>query len=185
MYLIVGLGNPGPKYSNTRHNVGFMAIHSLADSLNINSTSNKFKAIIGQGRIANQKVILAQPLTYMNNSGESVRMIVDYYNIPLENVIIIYDDLDLPTGKIRVKEKGSAGGHNGLRSIIKLLGTNQIPRVRVGIGSPQGKIQVIDYVLGRLSNEEEGLIDKSLADIYNIIKEIIENGYQSAMNRFN
>ncbi|MFP4662347.1 MAG: aminoacyl-tRNA hydrolase [Halanaerobiales bacterium] len=185
MFLIVGLGNPGPKYKNTRHNVGFKAIYTLAEELNINSTSNKFKAIVGQGRINNEKVLLAQPLTYMNNSGESVRLIIDYYKIPLEHIVIIYDDLDLPTGKIRVKENGSAGGHNGLKSIINNLGTQEIPRIRIGIDSPQGRISVIDYVLGHFSTEEKKVIDESLDKIYDIVKEIIINGYQTAMNKYN
>ncbi len=185
MFLIVGLGNPGQKYKNTRHNVGFMAVDVLAKKLNITSTSNKFKAIIGQGRIGNEKVLLAQPLTFMNNSGESVRLIVDYYKIPLENIVIIYDDLDLPTVSIRIKEKGSAGGHNGLRSIIKMLGTQDIPRIRIGIDSPQGRISVIDYVLGHFNEEENRVIEESLGDINSIVEEIISKGYQSAMNRFN
>ena len=185
MFLVVGLGNPGTKYANTRHNVGFMAIHTLAKDLNINSTTNKFKAILGQSRIGKEKVLLLQPLTYMNNSGESVRLIVDYYKIPVEKVVIIYDDLDLPTGKVRIKKKGSAGGHNGLRSVIKMLGTKEIPRIRIGIDSPQEKISVIDYVLGSFSEEEGNIIRKSLDNVFDIIKEIIDNGYQSAMNRFN
>ncbi len=185
MFLVVGLGNPGQKYKNTRHNVGFRAVDVLAKDLNINSTSNKFKALIGQGRIGNEKVLLAQPLTFMNNSGESVRLIVDYYNIPLENVIIVYDDLDLPTGSIRIKEKGSAGGHNGLRSIMNMLGTQEIPRIRIGIDSPEGRISVIDYVLGHFNEVENQSIEESLDDISSIVKEIITKGYQSAMNRFN
>ncbi len=185
MFLIVGLGNPGQKYQNTRHNVGFMAINVLAKDLNINSTSNKFKAILGQGRLGNEKVLLAQPLTFMNNSGESVRLIVDYYNIPLENIIVIYDDLDLPTASIRIKEKGSAGGHNGLRSIMKMLGSQEIPRIRIGIDSPEGRISVIDYVLGHFNEEEIQSIEESLDDISSIVEEIITKGYQSAMNRFN
>ncbi len=185
MFLIVGLGNPGQKYKNTRHNIGFRAVDVLAKAFNINSTSNKFKALIGQGRIGNEKVLLAQPLTFMNNSGESVRLIVDYYNIPLENVVVIYDDLDLPTASIRIKEKGSAGGHNGLRSIIKMLGTEEIPRIRIGIDSPQGRISVIDYVLGHFDDEENRVIEESLGIISSIVEEIITKGYQSAMNRFN
>lgn len=185
MFLVVGLGNPGQKYKNTRHNVGFRAVDVLAKKLNITTTSNKFKAVIGQGRIGNEKVLLAQPLTFMNNSGESVRLIVDYYNIPLENVIVIYDDLDLPTASIRIKEKGSAGGHNGLRSIMKMLGTQEIPRIRIGIDFPQGRISVVDYVLGHFDDEENRVIEESLGNISSIVEEIITKGYQIAMNRFN
>lgn len=185
MFLIIGLGNPGQKYMNTRHNVGFMAIHKLAEDLNINTTTTKFRAIIGRGTVGRNKVILAQPLTYMNNSGEAVRQIVDYYKIELEKIIIIYDDLDLPTGKLRIKEKGSSGGHNGIASIINCLGSQEIPRIRIGIDSPPEDYPVINYVLGRFSREEKVIIENTLGNMYHIIKEIIENGYQIAMNKYN
>ncbi|NLM96044.1 MAG: aminoacyl-tRNA hydrolase, partial [Halanaerobiaceae bacterium] len=136
MFLVVGLGNPGPEYTNTRHNVGCSAIYMLARKIGINSTTARFRAIIGKGSIAEARVILAQPLTYMNNSGEAVKQIVDYYKISIDKIIIISDDMALPTGKIRIKEKGSAGGHNGLKSIFDYLGTQNIPRIRIGIDSP-------------------------------------------------
>ncbi|MEJ6950621.1 aminoacyl-tRNA hydrolase [Natronospora cellulosivora (SeqCode)] len=185
MYLIVGLGNPGRKYSQTRHNVGFMAISKLSEAYKIKSTSNKFKAVIAQGRLNGEKVILAEPLTYMNNSGEAVKLIVDYYNIPISNVIIIYDDMDLPLGKIRLKTKGSDGGHKGLRSIISCLNSRDVPRIRIGIDSPPANFAVPDYVLSRFNKEEQEIIDDSLVELINLVREIINNGYQKAMNKFN
>lgn len=185
MLLIVGLGNPGSQYTNTRHNVGFSTIFKLAQKIRISSTTTKFRSIIGKGSIAEERVILAQPLTYMNNSGEAVKEIVNYYNISREKLIIISDDLDLPLGKIRIKEKGSAGGHNGLKSVFNYLGTQNIPRIRIGIDSPPEGYSSIEYVLGHFSEEEKEIIDNTLDGIYLIIEEIIKNGYQSAMNRFN
>ncbi|MFI5359789.1 MAG: aminoacyl-tRNA hydrolase [Halanaerobiales bacterium] len=185
MFLIVGLGNPGPKYRMTRHNVGFMAVHKLAEDFNIKAESTKFQAIIGEGSIAGSRVILAQPLTYMNNSGIAVRQLVNYYKIEREKLIVIYDDLDLPTGKLRIKEKGSSGGHNGVASIIESLGTREIPRIRIGIGSPPEDFSVIDYVLGRFTAEEMTVIEETLSKISSVVEEIIANGYQTAMNKYN
>ncbi|MFW5981656.1 MAG: aminoacyl-tRNA hydrolase [Halanaerobiaceae bacterium] len=185
MYLFVGLGNPGKEYSRTRHNVGFMAINRLSEAYNIKSSNNKFKSIIASGRISGEKVILAEPLTYMNNSGEAVRLIVDYYNIAISNVVIIYDDMDLPIAKIRLKRNGSDGGHKGLRSIIHYMKTKEIPRIRIGIDSPPPQFAVPDYVLSRFNKEEELLINDSLDDVVKLCKEIIDNGYQIAMNKFN
>lgn len=185
MFLIVGLGNPGPKYRMTRHNAGFMAIHKLAEDFNIKANTTKFQSILGQGTIADNKVILAQPITYMNNSGMAVRQLVDYYKIEREKLIIIYDDLDLPPGKIRIKKKGSSGGHNGVSSIIESLGTQEVPRIRIGIGSPPEDFPVIDYVLGHFTAEEIPIIEDTLSKISPIIEEIIENGFQKAMNKYN
>lgn len=185
MFLIVGLGNPGQKYTNTRHNTGFMAIHKMAEDFNINYTTTKFKAIIGKGHIAKRRVILAQPLTYMNNSGEAVSLIVNYFKIKRGNIIIIYDDLDLSLGKLRIKENGSAGGHKGLGSIIDYLGTQQIPRIRIGIDSPPEGYSVIDYVLGHFNKDEMKVMDNIIGKMHLIIEEIINNGYQKAMNKFN
>ena len=134
MYVIVGLGNPGKKYENTRHNMGFMAIDLLADKFGIKVDKIKHKALIGEGRIANQKVLLAKPQTYMNLSGESVREILSYYKVDVENLIVIYDDIDIPTGTIRIRKFGSAGTHNGMRSVVYQLKSDRFPRIRVGIG---------------------------------------------------
>lgn len=135
MYVIVGLGNPEQKYEGTRHNIGFSAITALADEYNISVDTAKHRALIGKGVIEGQKVILAKPLTYMNLSGESVRDLADYYKIiPEEQLIVVYDDINLAVGKLRIRAKGSAGGHNGMKSIIKHLGTQEFPRVRIGVG---------------------------------------------------
>lgn len=185
MYLIVGLGNPGKKYAATRHNVGFRAICNLAGKNNIKAARIRFKSLMGQGNIAGEKVILAQPQTYMNNSGQAVRLLIDYFKIPLENIIIIYDDLDLSVGKIRIKKKGSAGGHNGLKSIINHLGSNEIPRIRVGIDRPPDYIDVIDYVLGHFSADEEKEINKAMDVVCEAVYLVLTEGYHQAMNKFN
>ncbi|MFW6035373.1 MAG: aminoacyl-tRNA hydrolase [Halothermotrichaceae bacterium] len=186
MYLITGLGNPGRKYENTRHNVGFKAIYSLAEKYNIKKTSRKFKAITARTRIAGQKVIMVQPQTYMNNSGESVKLVKDYYDIPIDKIIIIYDDMDLSLGQIRIKKKGSAGGHNGLKNIIKMLGSNKIPRIRIGIGRPENKyIDVVDYVLSRFSGDENKEVEQAINKVTNAVEEILDNGFNVAMNKFN
>lgn len=135
MYIIAGLGNPGKKYENTRHNMGFTAIDLLAEKFGIKVNKLRFKALTGEGRIAGQKVLLIKPQTYMNLSGESVRMALDYYKEPPENLIVIYDDIDIPTGSIRIRKKGSAGTHNGMRNILYQIQSEDFPRIRVGIGS--------------------------------------------------
>ena len=149
MYIIVGLGNPGDKYEKTRHNVGFNVIDLLAKEYSIDVSKIKHKALIGEGRVGTEKVILVKPMTYMNLSGESVADICNYYNIDLENLIVIYDDIDLDVGKIRIRKKGSGGTHNGMRSIIKCLGSNEFPRVRVGISKPKNGQDLADFVLSR------------------------------------
>ncbi|MTI59782.1 MAG: aminoacyl-tRNA hydrolase [Firmicutes bacterium] len=185
MYLIVGLGNPGDKYSSTRHNIGFRVIYNLAGDFDITGTRHKLKAILAKGQIKNNRVILAQPQTYMNKSGESVKLILDYFKIPLNKVIVIYDDMDLPTGKIRIKTVGSPGGHNGLRSIINCLGTNKIPRIRVGIGRPLEGMATTNYVLGYFSKDEDKLINEAIKNISGAIPIIITDGFEAAMNKYN
>ncbi len=185
MHLIVGLGNPGEKYANTRHNVGFRAIYSLAKAYTVGDVSFKHKALIAMGKIAGERVLLAQPQTYMNNSGEAVRLLIDYYKIPRKDVIIIYDDLDLPTGKLRLKLKGSSGGHNGLKSVIAHLGIEEFARIRVGIDRPPGGQDVVDYVLECFDSEEEKIIENSMADIVDAVKMIFTDGFQAVMNKYN
>lgn len=185
MYLIVGLGNPGNRYINTRHNLGFRVIYYLAKTHNIKTTTFRFQAIIGKGIIAGKQVLLAQPQTYMNNSGAAVKLLVDYYKIQPEKVVIIYDDLDLPLGKIRVKERGSSGGNNGMKSIIARLKYDNIPRIRIGIGRPPEGMEVTDYILGKFSFEEEKQISISLPDILEVVEVVIKDGLQQAMNAFN
>ena len=163
MYIIVGLGNPERKYAGTRHNIGFSAITAISDAYSISMDIKKHKAVCGKGMIAGNKVLLAMPQTYMNLSGESVRELVDFYKIdPEEELIIIYDDIALAPGKLRVRAKGSAGGHNGIKNIIAHLGTQQFSRIRIGVGEKPAGWDLADYVLGRFPAEEEPTIRTAL-----------------------
>ena len=185
MKLIVGLGNPGTKYAGTRHNVGFSVIVGLADKYNIELSEKKHKAIYGRGMIEGEKVILAMPQTFMNLSGESVRSIADYYKIEPEDIIVAYDDIDLEVGQIRVRRKGSAGGHNGIKNIISHLGTNEFPRVKVGVGAkPQGG-DLVNHVLGHFSKEDEKKMDEVLDEAVAAVETIVTQDVDVAMNRFN
>ncbi|MDD1368386.1 aminoacyl-tRNA hydrolase [Bacillus sp. MHSD17] len=154
MKLIVGLGNPGREYELTRHNIGFMAIDELAKRWNISLNEQKFKGVFGAGFVNGEKVILLKPLTYMNSSGESIRPLMEYYKIDVEDFVVLYDDLDIPVGKLRLRMKGSAGGHNGVKSTISHLGTQEFQRIRMGIDRPKNGMKVADYVLGRFTSEE-------------------------------
>lgn len=183
MFLIVGLGNPGRDYVDTRHNVGFEAVSVLSSYYNIPLKKIKHKALLGEGKIESERVILAQPQTYMNNSGESVREIADYYRIPIENIVVIYDEAALDTGRIRIRPGGSAGGHNGMKSIIYHLGSDEFPRVRLGIGSASG--DMADYVLGKFSKEEISLMINAVKNIPDIIALIIKGKTDEAMNKYN
>ncbi len=180
----MGLGNVGDKYAGTRHNTGFSVIINLSDRYNIKMNKAECKAITGHGNIGGEKVILAQPVTYMNNSGEAVRALMDYYKCTTEDIIIIYDDTSLDVGRIRVRPKGSDGGHNGIKSVIKHLGTEVFDRVRVGIGD-RGEWDMVDYVLGRFPKEELPLIRDAVDRAADAVEEIMKNGVDSAMNRFN
>ena len=185
MYIIAGLGNPTKEYEKTRHNVGFEVIDRLAKEYDIDVMTAKHKALCGKGTIEGQNVILAKPLTFMNLSGESVRELSVYYKVPPENCIIVYDDISLDVGRLRVRAKGSAGGHNGIKSIIARLGGENFPRVRVGIGDkPKGK-DLADYVLGRFSKQEAEVMDTAYDNAVKAIAAIIAEGVDSAMNKFN
>ena len=167
MYIIVGLGNPTKEYENTRHNVGFAIIDAIADKYNISVTERKNRAFCGKGIIAGQKVLLAKPQTYMNLSGESIRGLLDYFKIDEENeLIIIYDDVSLDVGQLRIRKKGSAGGHNGIKNIITHLGTNVFRRIKVGVGEKPKEYDLADYVLGHFSKVEQ---------------EIMQDGYTRAI----
>ncbi len=155
MKCFVGLGNPGRQYEQTRHNIGFMVIDELSRLFNIPLDQSKHKGLYGIGFYKGEKVLLLKPLTYMNLSGESIRAVIDYYQIDIEDLVVIYDDLDLPAGKIRLRQKGSAGGHNGIKSTIAHLGTQEFNRVRLGINRPPHGMKVPDYVLGRFSQDEQ------------------------------
>lgn len=185
LYIIVGLGNPGDKYEKTRHNVGFNVIDLLAKEYSIDVSKLKHKALIGEGRVGTEKVILVKPMTYMNLSGESVADICNYYNVDLENVIVIYDDIDLDVGKIRIRKKGSGGTHNGMRSIIKCLGSNEFPRVRVGISKPKNGQDLADFVLSRFAKEDEKSLNESFENAVAAIDCAIRQDLDLAMNRYN
>lgn len=185
MYIIVGLGNPSREYAATRHNIGFDAVTRIADDYDIPLDTKRHKAICGRGYIGGQKVILAQPQTYMNLSGESVRELMDYYKVSEEEVIIIYDDISLDVGNLRIRPKGSAGGHNGIKSIIQHMGTQEFPRIRIGVGEKPKGWDLADYVLGRFQAEEEPLIREVLEEVSRACEVIITEGVEEAMNRFN
>lgn len=183
MFLIIGLGNPGSDYKNTRHNVGFDMIDLLSGKYNININRVKFKGMYGEGHIGSEKVILLKPNTYMNLSGESAAEAVNFYKIPKENVIVIYDDISLETGRLRIRLKGSAGGHNGMKSIINHFGTDSFPRLKIGVGEPE--YDMISHVLGKFTTEEKEKIDKVYKASVEAVEKIIKEGTVEAMNKFN
>ncbi len=186
MYLLVGLGNPEREYKHTRHNVGFEVINKLAYDHKIDINRAKFRAHFGEGRIGTVKVMLAKPQTYMNLSGESVRDIMAYYKIEPSQLIVIYDDTNLALGKLRLRENGSAGGHNGMKNIIYQLDTDQFVRVRVGIGEkPDGRMDLADHVLGRFSDAEMKTVIEGITDATDAIEMIIAGDLQKAMNKYN
>ena len=184
MYIIVGLGNPGKQYENTRHNMGFLAVDLLAEKYNIDVNKIKFKSLVGEGRIAGQKVLLVKPQTYMNLSGEAVRQAMDFYKIDPEELIVIYDDIDIPTGTFRIRKKGSPGTHNGMRNIFQHIQTNDFPRIRVGIGSGK-KANLAGYVTGGISKSEQEILADVLKNSADAAACIIEKGIDKAMNEYN
>jgi len=184
-YIIVGLGNPGSKYERTRHNAGFKVIDELSLRHNIALKKLKFKALYGDGTIKGTKVVLAKPQTFMNLSGECVREIAEWYKISKDKLIIIYDDIDIEFGKIRIRQKGSAGTHNGMKSVLYHLKTEEFPRIRVGIGKPPPDWELYDYVLGSFSQSEAKIMESSVKEAADSIEEIILDGIELAMNKFN
>lgn len=185
MKLIVGLGNPGRQYEKTRHNIGFQAIDKLSDDFGIRLDQAKHKGIFGIGNRDGERVILLKPLTYMNLSGESIRAVMDYYQIEIEDLAVIYDDLDLPVGRIRLRQKGSAGGHNGIKSTIAHLGTQNFNRIRVGISRPQNGMTITDYVLGDFTKEEQNIMDDVIDKCADACKQWIKSPFLKVMNEFN
>lgn len=183
MYLIVGLGNPGKEYENTRHNIGFNAIDVIANKYNIDVNRTKFKGVYGEGNINGKKVMLLKPTTYMNLSGESIRAVMDFYKISNEEVIVMYDDMSLEVGKIRIRAKGSAGGHNGIKSIIAHMGTDEFPRIKIGVGGP--KEDWVSHVLGKFSKEEMSTLTSVLEASSEATIDMINNGVSHAMNLYN
>lgn len=186
MKIIAGLGNPGREYAGTRHNIGFSVIEQLADQYNISMTEKKHKAAYGRGRIEGEKVILLEPQTYMNLSGESILDAVQYYKLdPEQDLLVIYDDIDLEAGRLRIRAKGSAGGHNGVKNIIANLGTQIFPRIRVGVGAKPKGWDLVDHVLGRFSREELSLIEEGKKAACQAVGIIIGQGVEAAMNQMN
>lgn len=186
MFIIAGLGNPGKRYENTRHNVGFDAIDELVDRYRIPGSGVSHKAMVGKGIMEGQKVLLAKPLTYMNLSGEAIRGLVDYYKIdPETELLVIYDDISLEPGNIRIRKKGSAGGHNGIKSIIAQLGTQNFQRIRIGVGEKPKNWDLADYVLGTFGKEDRPLVEEALGNAAEAVAMIVQGKIDEAMNRFN
>ena len=185
-WLVVGLGNPGDKYEGTRHNAGFMVIDQLAEGLKIPVQRLKFKALTNTAEIAGHKVLLMKPVTYMNLSGEAVGEAAAFYKVPPERVLVLSDEVSLAPGKIRVRRSGSAGGHNGLKDIIAHLGTDQFPRIRVGVGAPaHPDREMIGWVIGKFTPEERKVVDQAVDRAVDAAACLIEKGVQEAQNRFN
>ena len=186
MYIIAGLGNPGKEYENTRHNIGFDVIDRLAEEENIAVMESKHKALIGKGYVAGQKVILAKPQTFMNLSGESIREIVDYYKVDdTAELIVISDDISLDVGQLRIRKKGSAGGHNGIKNIIANLGTDVFPRIKIGVGEKPKKYDLADYVLGHFSKEDRELMEEGYDRADHAVGMILNGEIEAAMNQYN
>ncbi len=183
MFLVVGLGNPGKQYDGTRHNIGFEAIDFIAKKYNIDVNKSKFKGVFGEGFIEGQKVILLKPTTYMNLSGESIREVINFYKINNDEIIVIYDDISLEIGKLRIREKGSAGGHNGIKSIIANMGVDVFPRIKIGVGQPKGDL--VSHVLGRFNKEEEQDLKEVIEASAKAVEIIIKYGAKEAMNELN
>ncbi len=186
MFIIAGLGNPDRQYEGTRHNAGFDVIDRIADKYNIAVDARKHRALIGKGIIEGQKVILAKPQTYMNLSGESIRSLTDYFKIdPEHELLVIYDDINLEPGQLRIREKGSAGGHNGIKNIIACLGTQIFPRIRVGVGAKPSKYDLADYVLGHFSKAEKELMDDGYDNAVDAARMIVAGRTGDAMSMYN
>lgn len=183
MKLIVGLGNPGRKYEGTRHNMGFMAVDLFSEISCIDIDKEVFSGLLGRGKVFDEDVLLFKPTTYMNLSGTAVSQVVHYFKIDIEDIIVVFDDMALTPGNIRLRLNGSSGGQKGMQNIIDQLGTKEIKRIRIGIGEPT--YDTVDYVLGKPSKEEKPLIDEAIENAANAIKEALKSGFDKAMNRFN
>lgn len=195
MHLIIGLGNPGARYEFTRHNIGFLAVDCIADKADISLNKKSHNAVWGKGKILELDVVIAKPLAFMNLSGEAVNALADFFCIEPENIIVIYDDVDLEFGTVRIRKKGGSGGHRGMQSIIEQLGTKDFARIRLGIGRPEKKIQdsrckiqendVADYVLSSFSSEEEEILPEIFDRTNEAVEVILKHGVEKAMNEFN
>lgn len=185
MYLVVGLGNPEGEYSNSRHNMGFDTINKIAEKLDVKISREKYKGLYGETTINNEKVILLKPQTYMNLSGDAIIQFKNFYKIPDENIIIIYDDMDIEKGNIKIRKQGGPGSHNGMKSVIDVLNTDVFPRIRIGIGRPMFKEMTIAYVLEKISKEEREILDKAIDKAADATIDIIEKGIDKTMNMYN
>jgi PTH1 family peptidyl-tRNA hydrolase len=185
MKLIIGLGNPGAEYAATRHNIGFKAIDSVSETYRIPIQRNKFKAVIGEGTISGEKVILMKPQTYMNLSGEAVRQCIDWNKLTRDDIIVIYDDVSLEVGQLRIRKTGSAGGHNGIKSIIAHLGSQDFARIKVGVGEKPAGWDLANYVLGKFTPEETKIMNERLSDIEKALEIMLCKGIEQAMNQYN
>ena len=183
MLLIVGLGNPGTKYARTRHNMGFRVVDLLAEDTGIDINKEVFNGLLGRGKIFDEDVILLKPQTFMNLSGNSVQQVAHYFKIPLENIIVCYDDMALPVGSIRMRITGSSGGQKGMQNIIEMLSSEKIKRIRIGIGEPE--YDAIDYVLGKPTEEEEELIKEAVSRAVSALKETCKSNFEKAMSKYN
>ena len=185
-WLVVGLGNPGSKYENTRHNMGFLALDILAEKEKLTFNKLRFKAWTATAELGGEKVLLMKPQTYMNLSGESVGEAARFYKIPAEHVLVISDDISIGTGKLRIRPNGSAGGHNGLKSIIQHLGSDRFPRIKVGVGSPQhAEHDIVDWVIGKPMGEDAKVLRQTLERAADAVSAVISQGPEKAMNKFN
>ena len=185
MYLIVGLGNPEPEYSFTRHNMGFDVVNKLAEKYGINIKKEGFKSLYGIGTIEDEKVILCKPQTYMNLSGEAIIQFVNYYKIEPSHVIVIYDDIDISPGIAKLRKTGGAGSHNGMKSVIQNMGTTNFPHIRIGTGMPENKSNLINYVIGKVSKEEYFILENGINNGAEAVSLILKNGIDNAMNIIN
>lgn len=185
MYLIVGLGNPEPEYSHTRHNMGFDVLNNISEKYNIKIEKKGFDSLYGTGTIENEKVILCKPQTYMNLSGEAIIKFVNYYKIDLSKVIVIYDDIDLNIGNVKIRKKGGAGTHNGMKSVINCLETTEFPHVRIGTGKPIDHQSLIDYVIGKLTKEEYDELKIGINKGAEAVIQILKIGIDNSMNIIN
>jgi PTH1 family peptidyl-tRNA hydrolase len=184
-YLVVGLGNPGREYRNTRHNIGFLAIDALAKALGVSMGKVQSKALVGQGKIGSSKVILVKPQTYMNLSGQAVSGLLNFYKISTEHLIVIHDDIDLPFGTIRIRPGGGSAGQRGVKSIIEKVGTQEFARMRLGVGRPPGQMDAAAYVLQPFTKEDEEFLVNFLSKAAEAANEFVNNGLNAAMNKYN
>ena len=185
MYLIVGLGNPEEEYAKTRHNMGFDTINKIAENNNIKENKNKFNSLYGIGEIEGEKVILLKPQTYMNLSGNAVRDFMKFYKLTPSNLIVIFDDLDIEPGIIKIRKKGGPGTHNGMKSVVSEINSQDFCRIRVGIGEPKFKNDLLNYILTKIPDDEYEILKKSISNAETAVNEIVKSGIDSAMNKYN